>query len=167
MNPNAKRSIRFAVIGSGEGGGRIADAFARLGYRAGAINTAQVDLDGLQSVPKANRLCVGSGPGGAACNAGGTEDIDQPVDVPRRQAGVVERRLGRLAGELELAAPRLLGELRLPDAGDGGAQVPRGPPFMSPAWRELFKHAVREADQMFKDFEAKACCIAGHRWART
>jgi len=29
----------------------------------------------------------------------------------------------------------------------GDPQVPQGPPFMSPAWRELFKHAVREADR--------------------
>ena len=65
MNKNAKRSIRFAVIGAGEGGGRIADAFAKLGYRTGAINTAQVDLDGLQAIPSTNRLHVGIGPGGA------------------------------------------------------------------------------------------------------
>ena len=65
MNKNAKRSINFAVIGSGEGGGRIADAFAKLGYRAGALNTAQVDLDGLQAIPRSNRLGVGAGPGGA------------------------------------------------------------------------------------------------------
>ena len=65
MNKNAKRSIHFVVVGAGEGGGRIADAFAKLGYRAGAINTAQVDLDGLQAIPTTNRLHVGIGPGGA------------------------------------------------------------------------------------------------------
>ncbi len=34
------------------------------------------------------------------------------------------------------------------DAGKTGADVPRGPHFMSPAWRELYKHAVREADRL-------------------
>ena len=33
------------------------------------------------------------------------------------------------------------------DAGDGGPAVPQGPVFMSDEWRELFKHAVREADR--------------------
>ena len=43
----------------------------------------------------------------------------ESVDVARPQAGVVERGLGGLAGELELAATRLLGELGLADADDG------------------------------------------------
>ncbi len=33
------------------------------------------------------------------------------------------------------------------DAGEAGAGAPRGPAFMSPEWRELYKHAVREADR--------------------
>ncbi len=33
------------------------------------------------------------------------------------------------------------------DAGEGGAEAPRGPAFMSPEWRELVKHAVHEADR--------------------
>ncbi len=33
------------------------------------------------------------------------------------------------------------------DAGEAGADAPRGPHFMSPEWRELYKHAVREADR--------------------
>jgi len=33
------------------------------------------------------------------------------------------------------------------DAGEAGAEAPRGPAFMSPAWRELYQHAVREADR--------------------
>jgi hypothetical protein len=33
------------------------------------------------------------------------------------------------------------------DAGEAGADVPRGPKFMSDDWRELYKHAVREADR--------------------
>ncbi len=58
MNKKSKRSIQMAVIGSGEGGGRIADAFAKLGYRAGAINTAGVDLEGLKAIPITNRLHI-------------------------------------------------------------------------------------------------------------
>lgn len=34
------------------------------------------------------------------------------------------------------------------DAGEGGPDAPKGPLFMSPAWRELFKHALREADRL-------------------
>lgn len=33
------------------------------------------------------------------------------------------------------------------DAGEAAAEAPRGPHFMSPPWRELYKHAVREADR--------------------
>ncbi len=33
------------------------------------------------------------------------------------------------------------------DAGEAGAEAPRGPAFMSPAWRELYRHAVLEADR--------------------
>jgi len=31
---------------------------------------------------------------------------------------------------------------------DGNAAVPAGPAFMSPEWRELFKHTLREADRL-------------------
>ncbi len=34
------------------------------------------------------------------------------------------------------------------DAGEAGPDAPRGPQFMSPAWREMYKHAVREADRL-------------------
>ncbi len=34
------------------------------------------------------------------------------------------------------------------DAGNAGPDAPRGPHFMSPAWREMYKHAVREADRL-------------------
>ncbi len=33
------------------------------------------------------------------------------------------------------------------DAGEAGPDVPRGPKFMSDEWRELYKHAVKEADR--------------------
>ena len=44
---------------------------------------------------------------------------DQAVDVARREARVGQRGQGRLAGQLQLGAARLLGELRRADAGDG------------------------------------------------
>ncbi|MBE7501402.1 MAG: discoidin domain-containing protein [Verrucomicrobiales bacterium] len=33
------------------------------------------------------------------------------------------------------------------DAGEAGPEAPRGPHFMSAEWRELYRHAVREADR--------------------
>ena len=77
MNPKTKRSVNFTVIGAGEGGGRIADAFARLGYQAGAINTAQVDLNGLRTIPTSNHFKVGKGLGGAGLGLLTTKKIIQ------------------------------------------------------------------------------------------
>ena len=45
---------------------------------------------------------------------------DHPVDVVRREAGLRDRREDRLARELELGAPGVLGEFRLTDADDRG-----------------------------------------------
>ena len=44
---------------------------------------------------------------------------DEPVDVGRGEAGVVQRGQGRLGGQPQLAAPGVLGELGGPDPGDG------------------------------------------------
>ena len=41
-----------------------------------------------------------------------------------------------------------IGGALLFDAGEAGSEAPRGPKFMSPEWRELYKHAVREADRL-------------------
>ena len=40
-----------------------------------------------------------------------------------------------------------IGGALLFDAGEAGPEAPRGPLFMSREWRELYKHAVREADR--------------------
>lgn len=40
-----------------------------------------------------------------------------------------------------------IGGALLFDAGEAGPEAPRGPHFMSAAWRELSTHAVREADR--------------------
>ncbi len=41
-----------------------------------------------------------------------------------------------------------IGGALLFDAGQAGPPAPRGPHFMSPEWREMYKHAVREADRL-------------------
>jgi hypothetical protein len=43
------------------------------------------------------------------------------------------------------------------DAGVGGPDAPDGPVFMSPAWRELFKHAIDEADRLGIEVGVNLC----------
>ena len=54
--------------------------------------------------------------------------------------------------DLEEMKAKGFGGAVLIDAGGaeqwGNAQVPHGPTFFSPAWRELYKHALREADRV-------------------
>lgn len=54
--------------------------------------------------------------------------------------------------DLEEMAAKGFGGALICDAGgaqqDGNDQVPHGPDFFSPAWRELYKHALREADRL-------------------
>jgi len=52
------------------------------------------------------------------------------------------------------------------DAGEGGPDSPKGPLFMSPAWRELFKHALREADRLGIEVGVNLCSgwNAGGTW---
>jgi len=55
-------SFKFAFVGVGQGGSRIAETFSKLGYnRVAAINTAQQDLN---SVDLKHKLCVGDGGAG-------------------------------------------------------------------------------------------------------
>lgn len=61
-------SIKFAVLGSGQGGSRLAESFARLGYPAACINTAAVDLKHITDIPDSNKLLLEYGLGGAAKN---------------------------------------------------------------------------------------------------
>jgi hypothetical protein len=55
------------------------------------------------------------------------------------------------------------------DAGTAGPPAPRGPHFMSPEWRELFKHAVREADRLGIVLGANLCSgwNCGGAWVST
>ena len=54
--------------------------------------------------------------------------------------------------DLEQMKAKGFGGAVLIDAGgasqDGNANVPHGPTFFSPAWRELYQHALREADRL-------------------
>jgi cell division GTPase FtsZ len=58
-------SLNFGVVGSGQGGSRLAEAFFKLGYDAVAINTAMQDLKFI-NIPDANKLLLEQGIGGAA-----------------------------------------------------------------------------------------------------
>ena len=60
-----ERSIVLGVIGSGQAGSRIAEAFYKLGYDAVAINTAMQDLKYID-IPDSNKLLLEYGVGGAS-----------------------------------------------------------------------------------------------------
>ena len=60
-----ERSIVLGVLGSGQAGSRLAEAFYRLGYDAVAINTAMQDLKFID-IPDSNKLLLDYGLGGAA-----------------------------------------------------------------------------------------------------
>lgn len=59
------RSIRFGIVGSGQGGSRICESFYKLGYDVLAFNTAQQDLEHIE-IPEANKYLLEYGLGGAA-----------------------------------------------------------------------------------------------------
>ena len=55
-------AFKFAFIGAGQGGSRIAEIFHKLGYRKIAvINTAQQDLN---TIKVDHKLCIGDGGAG-------------------------------------------------------------------------------------------------------
>jgi tubulin-like protein CetZ len=60
-----ERSIALGVLGSGQGGARLAETFFKLGYDAVAINTAMQDLKHID-IPDSNKLLLEYGIGGAA-----------------------------------------------------------------------------------------------------
>ena len=56
-------AFKFAFIGAGQGGSRIAETFYDFGYRKVAVlNTAQQDLNTIKKVP--HKLCIGEGGAG-------------------------------------------------------------------------------------------------------
>lgn len=60
-----ERSLALGVVGSGQAGSRIAEAFYKLGYDAVVVNTAMQDLKFIE-VPDSNKLLLEFGLGGAA-----------------------------------------------------------------------------------------------------
>jgi cell division GTPase FtsZ len=60
-----ERSLQLGVVGSGQAGSRIAEAFYKLGYQACVVNTALQDLKYID-VPDSNKLLLEYGLGGAA-----------------------------------------------------------------------------------------------------
>ena len=60
-----ERSIALGVVGSGQAGSRLAEAFYKMGYDAVAINTANQDLKSIE-VPDSNKLLLEWSIGGAA-----------------------------------------------------------------------------------------------------
>jgi len=68
--------------------------------------------------------------------------------------------------DLEEMKRQGIGGVLVFDAGEGGPDAPDGPVFMSPAWRELFKHALREADRLGIEVGVNLCSgwNAGGTW---
>lgn len=60
-----ERSLALGVLGSGQAGSRLAEAFYKLGYDAVVVNTAMQDLKFID-VPDSNKLLLEYGLGGAA-----------------------------------------------------------------------------------------------------
>jgi cell division GTPase FtsZ len=60
-----ERSLQLGVVGSGQAGSRIAEAFYKLGYQACVVNTALQDLKYID-IPDSNKLLLEYGLGGAA-----------------------------------------------------------------------------------------------------
>ena len=71
-----------------------------------------------------------------------------------------------ITGDLEEMKRQGIGGVLLFDAGEGGPKAPNGPMFMSDAWRELFKHAIREADRLGIEVGVNVCSgwNAGGTW---
>ena len=60
-----ERSLALGIVGSGQAGSRISEAFYKLGYDAVAINTAMQDLKFID-IPDSNKLLLEYGVGGAS-----------------------------------------------------------------------------------------------------
>ena len=84
--------MKLALVGFGQAGGKIVDAFVDYEQRTGqdvfrtpiAVNTAEVDLRGLEHVPEGNRVLIGQsrvkGHGVGADNELGAEIAAEDID---------------------------------------------------------------------------------------
>jgi len=59
--------------------------------------------------------------------------------------------------DLEEFKSKGIGGVLLFNAGGPAGAMPSGPDFMTPAWRELVKHAVREADRLGIEVSINLC----------
>jgi hypothetical protein len=71
-----------------------------------------------------------------------------------------------ITADLEAMKKQGVGGVLLFDAGIGGPNAPKGPPFMSPEWRENFRHAVAEAARLDLELSVNLCSgwNAGGPW---
>lgn len=82
--------FRFAFVGSGQGGSRLAATFWKLGYRrVCAVNTAEQDMTAI-ALPAANKFCFGSGGAGKnpeVARSAFVENKENVLDFMRRSFG--------------------------------------------------------------------------------
>ncbi len=81
--------FKFGFIGAGQGGGKIAEAFAQIGYaRVGAINTADQDLDTV-NVPKKFKFGKqqGAGKDRSVAKSAFSDQKEDIVDFIRESVG--------------------------------------------------------------------------------
>ena len=79
VNDEVETAFKFCFIGSGQGGGRIAETFHGLGYRkVCAINTAKQDLN---TIKLDNKLCIGDGGAGKDPDVAGEVFASKKEDV--------------------------------------------------------------------------------------
>jgi hypothetical protein len=71
-----------------------------------------------------------------------------------------------LTKDLEEMAAKGIGGVLIFDASGAAGPMPRGPAFMTPGWRENFKHALREADRLGLEVSVNLCSgwDAGGPW---
>lgn len=89
-------SVVYGVIGAGQAGGRLAEAFYGLGYKKClAVNTAQNDLNGL-SLPEAHKMLLAVDTGGGA-----GKDMSKGEEAALRAQQSVYERLQQLFGKVD------------------------------------------------------------------
>jgi alpha-L-rhamnosidase len=71
-----------------------------------------------------------------------------------------------ITADLEAMQKEGIGGVLIFDAGIGGPDAPKGPPFMSPQWRENFHHALTEAARLNLELSVNLCSgwNAGGPW---
>ena len=77
--------------------------------------------------------------------AGLADQSRRPQHSPRRTAEIIEGQVLEVRKQHEAWGGR---KIRKVLQNQGNKQVPAGPTFATPQWRELFKHAVQQADRL-------------------